>query len=65
MRFEWDEQKNRKNLQKHDVRFETAVLVFEDSYAISERDINFVDEERWIKVGAIGPGSILSVVPTF
>jgi hypothetical protein len=30
MRFEWDEQKNRQNLRKHDVRFETAVLVFDD-----------------------------------
>src|SRR6202047_5674681 len=30
MRFEWDEQKNRQNLHKHDVRFETAVLVFDD-----------------------------------
>ena len=28
MRFEWDEHKNRQNLRKHDVRFETAVLVF-------------------------------------
>jgi uncharacterized DUF497 family protein len=65
MQFEWDEQKNQKNLQKHDVRFETAVLVFEDSYAISQRDVNFEDEERWITVGAIGPGSILLVVHTF
>jgi uncharacterized DUF497 family protein len=27
MRFEWDENKNRRNLIKHDVRFETAILV--------------------------------------
>jgi hypothetical protein len=30
MRFEWDEEKNRRNLLKHHVRFETAVLVFSD-----------------------------------
>jgi uncharacterized DUF497 family protein len=30
MRFEWDEAKNGRNLLKHDVRFETAVLVFDD-----------------------------------
>jgi uncharacterized DUF497 family protein len=65
MRFEWDEQKNRQNLHKHDVRFETAVLVFDDPYAITQRDFTFEDEERWITVGAIGPGSILLVVHTF
>ena len=65
MRFEWDEQKNRQNLHKHDVRFETAVLVFDDPYAITQRDVAFEDEERWITVGAIGPGSILLVVHTY
>jgi len=65
MRFEWDEQKNRQNLHKHDVRFETAVLVFDDPYAITQRDVTFENEERWITVGAIGPGSILLVVHTF
>jgi uncharacterized DUF497 family protein len=65
MRFEWDEQKNRQNLHKHDVRFETAVLAFDDPYAITQRDITFEDAERWITVGAIGPGSILLVVHTF
>jgi uncharacterized DUF497 family protein len=65
MRFEWDENKNRLNLRKHDVRFETAVLVFDDPYAITQRDRTFDGEERWIMVGAIGPGSILLVVHTF
>src|SRR6267378_3298323 len=65
MRFMWDENKNRQNLRKHDVRFETAVLVFDDPYAITQREVTFEDEERWITVGAIGPGSILMVVHTF
>ena len=65
MRFEWDEHKNRQNLRKHDVRFETAVLIFDDPYAITQRDQAFEDEERWITVGAIGQGSILLVVHTF
>jgi len=30
MRFEWDEHQNQQNLRKHDVRFETAILVFDD-----------------------------------
>ena len=65
MRFIWDENKNRQNLRKHDVRFETAVLVFDDPYAITQRDVTFEDEERWITIGAIGPGSVLLVVHTF
>jgi len=38
MRFEWDENKNAQNLRKRDVRFETALLVFEDPYALTQRD---------------------------
>jgi uncharacterized DUF497 family protein len=65
MRFEWDENKDRQNLRKHDIRFETAALVFDDPYAITQRDFSAEDEERWITVGAIGRGSILFVVHTF
>ena len=65
MRFVWDENKSRQNVRKHDVRFETAVLVFDDPYAITQRDLAFEDEERWITVGAIGLGSILLVAHTF
>jgi hypothetical protein len=65
VRFEWDEDKNRENLRKHDVRFETAALVFDDPYAVTQRDITFDDEERWITVEAIGPGSLLLVVHTY
>jgi uncharacterized DUF497 family protein len=31
LKFEWDEVKNQQNRRKHDVGFETAALVFEDS----------------------------------
>ena len=65
MRFEWDEHKNRQNRRKHDVGFETAVLVFDDPYAMTQRDWACEDDERWITVGAIGPGSILLVVHTY
>ena len=39
------------DLRKHDVRFETAVLVFDDPYAMTQRDQAFEDEEGWITVG--------------
>lgn len=64
MRFEWDARKNSRNTRKHDVGFETAILVFDDPYALTQRDLSVEIEERWITVGAIGPGSILLVVHT-
>ena len=33
MRFEWDEVKNRRNLRKHKISFESAKLVFDDPQA--------------------------------
>ncbi|MGH8101435.1 MAG: BrnT family toxin [Chthoniobacterales bacterium] len=64
MRFVWDENKNRQNLRKHDVRFETAILVFDDPFAVSQRDFSVEEEERWTTVGAIAPGAIFLVVHT-
>jgi uncharacterized DUF497 family protein len=65
MRFEWDEAKNRRNLLKHRVRFETAALAFDDPFAVTQRDDSSDEEERWITVGAIGRGAILVVVHKF
>jgi len=64
MRFEWDEAKNQQNLLKHNVRFETAALVFDDPCALTERDESSEEEERWITVGSIGQGAVLVVVHT-
>jgi uncharacterized protein len=64
MRFEWDDRKNKRNLLKHEVRFETAALVFDDPLAISQRDCVTEEEERWITIGAIAPGVIVTVVHT-
>jgi uncharacterized DUF497 family protein len=61
MRFEWDENKNGQNLRKHGIRFETAKLVFEDPYQITTRDMACEHEERWISMGAVGRGTILTV----
>ena len=61
MRFEWDETKNRQNRKKHGVSFETAALVFDDPYALTKRDVH-AEEERFMTLGAIGPGAILLVV---
>jgi hypothetical protein len=65
MRFEWNETKSLRNLRKHDVRFETAVLVFDDPNALTQRDSASEEEERWITIGSVGLGSVLLVVHTF
>jgi uncharacterized DUF497 family protein len=38
MRFEWNDEKDRQNLLKHGVRFETAALVFDDPCALTQHD---------------------------
>jgi uncharacterized DUF497 family protein len=66
MRFQYDEQKDHKNLARHDVDFETAALVFDDPYAVTIRDTAHDEEEdRYITIGEIGPGAILFVVHTW
>ncbi len=65
MRFEWDEAKNERNLLKHNVRFETAALVFDDPFALTQRDESSDKEERWITFGTIGERTILVVVHTW
>jgi uncharacterized DUF497 family protein len=64
MRFEWDEAKNQQNLLKHDVRFETAVLVFNDPDALTQRDESSEEEERWITLGSVTRDAVLFVVHT-
>lgn len=64
MRFEWDDAKSRQNLRRHRVGFETAVLVFDDPYAITVRDPGVDEEERWTTIGVVGAGSVLLVIHT-
>lgn len=51
MRFDWDEVKNRHNLRKHGIDFETAILVFEDPYSVAVLDRVVYGEERWQTIG--------------
>jgi len=65
MRFEWNEQKNRRNRIKHGVSFETACLIFDDPRAISIQDRYENGEERWQTLGRIGHTVILLVAHTY
>jgi uncharacterized DUF497 family protein len=62
MRFEWDEHKNRRNLAKHKVSFETAKLAFEDPDVLSIQDRVIEGEERWQTLGMVS-GAIFASGP--
>lgn len=60
MCFAWDEAKNRSNLIKHGISFETARLVFEDPHALSDQDRVVGGEERWQTIGQVGAQVLLA-----
>ena len=61
--FEWDENKNRINKEKHGVSFEEAMTVFFDEEALLEYDESHSDEEdRFRLLGRSSRGNILLVV---
>lgn len=66
MKFEWNENKNKLNQEKHGVSFEEAKEVFTDPLHISKLDYRFsYFEERWITIGATNKYSILVVANLF
>lgn len=64
MRYEWDEDKNRRNIAKHKVSFETARLVFDDPGALSIQDRVVEGDERWQTLGMVS-GIVLIVAHTY
>jgi len=52
MNFEWDENKNKLNQQKHDIDFEEASTALLDPLSMTGHDPDHsVDEERFITFG--------------
>mgnify|MGYP000612571898 CR=1 FL=1 len=66
MRYEYDEEKNRKNKEKHGVEFWQAAEVFEDPYRIEAYDQahSSLEEERWQVIGKTKESKTLFVVFT-
>jgi uncharacterized DUF497 family protein len=65
MLFEWDEDKNKINLQKHDLPLKAGVPVFDDANAIEFEDSRFdYGENRYILVGYDNRTKLLYVVYT-
>ena len=66
MKFEWSDEKNRLNIQKHNISFEEAKEVFLDPMQISKLDYRFdYFEERWITLGSTTKEKILVVANMF
>ena len=65
MRFEWDPAKARSNRGKHHISFDDAMLVFEDPFALFEKDrTDRGVEVRWQVLGLAGGVILLLVVHT-
>ncbi len=65
MRIEWDENKNKVNIQKHGVDFRDAAYVFSDPFQLNIADEDHSDhEERWIVLGKNLNDTLLLVVHT-
>ena len=63
MKFEWDEDKNRLNLKKHGIDFETAILVLNDLQRIEIYDVEHsINEDRYNTIGMVN--DVLFVVYT-
>lgn len=60
---EWDDNKNKINIRKHGISFETAALVFADEERIEYYDkLHSINEDRYVVLGCVQ--DILFVVYT-
>ena len=64
LKFEWDETKNRANIRKHGVGFETAIRIFEGpiaSWIYCRKDYR---EDRHISIGRVDHTALIVVAHT-
>ncbi len=63
--FEWDLEKERKNIRKHEVSFDEASSIFDDPMFITVIDEEHsTDEERYITIGLSNKNRLLLVAHT-
>ena len=66
MKFEWSSEKNKFNIEKHNISFEAAKEIFLDPMQISKLDHRFdYFEERWVTLGSVTQDKILVVANMF
>lgn len=60
--FEWDSEKAKSNLIKHDVSFDEAITIWNDEFAAFLHDPNHsIAEERFIMIGYSNKNNLLFV----
>ena len=65
MSFEWDEEKARTNIDKHDVSFDEATSVFDDPLFLTFADpAHSIQEQRFVIMGESAKGRLLVVAYT-
>ena len=66
MKFEWDKNKEKTNIQKHNIAFEQASYVFADPFSLSRfDDEHSANEDRWAILGKSLNETILLVIHTY
>ena len=53
MQFEWDEEKNRRNIEKHGIDFSDAADIFNHPLLTMLDDRYDYEENRWVSIGWI------------
>jgi hypothetical protein len=65
MLFDWDEEKAKSNLSKHNVSFDEATSVFDDPLFLTFADLEHsLQEQRFIIMGESAKGRLLVVAYT-
>ena len=64
MVFEWDEPKNRANIRKHGVSFETASRIFDRPVLTRQDHRKDYGEARYVSIGELENGALVVVAPT-
>ncbi len=59
--FEWDPNKDRRNLLKHGVSFTLASAVFEDPEELTQPARTVENEQRWQTIGRAGTATLFVV----
>ena len=63
IKFEWDKEKELKNIKKHGVSFEEASSIFYDDYAVQfyDKEHSVLKEDRFLILGVSNESRILMV----
>jgi uncharacterized protein len=62
IKFTWNHEKARKNLQKHGVSFQIAQEVFCDPYLLTQENYFIDNEQRYVAIGRTKNQQLLVVV---